>query len=38
VPYRVSSGTAFFERTEIKDVLAYLRLLCDGKLDTHFFT
>jgi len=29
VPYRVSGGTSFFERTEIKDILAYLRLLAN---------
>ncbi|MEA3413011.1 MAG: UvrD-helicase domain-containing protein [Pseudomonadota bacterium] len=29
VPYRVSGGTSFFERAEIKDILAYLRLLAN---------
>ncbi len=27
IPYRVYGGTRFFERTEVKDALAYLRLL-----------
>jgi len=36
VPYHVSGGTAFFERTEIKDVLAYLRLLCNPDDDAAF--
>lgn len=27
IPYRISGGTSFFSRPEIKDVLAYLRLI-----------
>jgi ATP-dependent DNA helicase Rep len=27
VPYQITGGTAFFERTEIKDIMAYLRLV-----------
>ncbi len=27
VPYHISGGTSFFSRTEIKDVMAYLRLI-----------
>lgn len=27
IPYRISGGTSFFSRAEIKDVMAYLRLL-----------
>lgn len=27
IPYRISGGTSFFSRPEIKDVMAYLRLL-----------
>jgi ATP-dependent DNA helicase Rep len=27
IPYRISGGTSFFARSEIKDVMAYLRLL-----------
>jgi DNA helicase-2/ATP-dependent DNA helicase PcrA len=29
VPYRVAGAAAFFERTEVRDVLAWLRLLAD---------
>jgi len=35
-PYHVSGGTAFFERTEIRDVLAYLRLLVNPDDDAAF--
>ncbi|MEH8017318.1 DNA helicase Rep [Rheinheimera muenzenbergensis] len=27
IPYKISGGTSFFSRTEIKDVMAYLRLV-----------
>ena len=27
IPYQITGGTAFFERTEIKDIMAYLRLV-----------
>ena len=27
IPYQITGGTAFFERQEIKDIMAYLRLL-----------
>lgn len=27
IPYRISGGTSFFSRAEIKDIMAYLRLL-----------
>ena len=33
LPYKVSGGTAFFERTEIKDLLAYLRLIANPEDD-----
>ncbi|MGD9584135.1 MAG: UvrD-helicase domain-containing protein [Lysobacterales bacterium] len=36
VPYHVSGGTAFFERTEIRDLLAYLRLLVNPDDDAAF--
>ncbi len=29
IPYRLLSGTKFYERKEIKDVVAYLRLICN---------
>ena len=36
VPYSVSGGTAFFDRSEIKDLLAYLRVLANPQDDTAF--
>lgn len=36
VPYFLSGGTAFFARTEIKDVMAYLRLLANPADDAAF--
>src|SRR5580693_4632726 len=36
VPYRVYGGLRFFERAEIKDALAYLRLLTNRKDDASF--
>ena len=36
IPYVVSGGTSFFERTEVKDVMAYLRLLSNQDDDTAF--
>lgn len=30
IPYKVSGGTSFFERTEIKDLMAYLRLIANA--------
>jgi ATP-dependent DNA helicase Rep len=36
VPYQVTGGTAFFERAEVKDVLAYLRLLVNPTDDAAF--
>lgn len=36
IPYVVSGGTSFFERNEIKDVMAYLRLLANPDDDTAF--
>ncbi len=36
VPYRVYGGLRFFERAEVKDALAYLRLLANRHDDTAF--
>ena len=36
VPYRVSGGTSFFSRTEIKDIMAYLRLIINPDDDNAF--
>ncbi len=36
VPYRVYGGLRFFERAEIKDALAYLRLVCNRSDDASF--
>ena len=36
IPYRVSGGQSFFERAEIRDVCAWLRLLCNEDDDPAF--
>jgi len=36
IPYYVSGGISFFERTEIRDVMAYLRLLANPDDDAAF--
>ncbi len=36
VPYQLSGGQSFFERTEIKDVISYLRLLANSDEDPAF--
>ncbi len=36
VPYRVSGGLSFFDRSEIKDIIAYLRLLVNPDDDPAF--
>ncbi|MDR0217763.1 MAG: DNA helicase Rep [Enterobacteriaceae bacterium] len=36
IPYRISGGTSFFSRPEIKDLLAYLRILTNGDDDSAF--
>ncbi len=36
IPYKVSGGTSFFSRTEIKDVMAYLRLLINPDDDNAY--
>lgn len=36
IPYKVSGGTSFFETTEVKDLVAYLRLLNNSEDDPAF--
>lgn len=36
VPYRLSGGTSFFARAEIKDIMSYLRLILNSADDTAF--
>lgn len=36
IPYRISGGTSFFSRPEIKDLMAYLRLLTNPDDDSAF--
>jgi DNA helicase-2/ATP-dependent DNA helicase PcrA len=36
IPYRVYGGLRFFERAEIKDALAYLRLISNRNDDSSF--
>ncbi|CDG23125.1 ATP-dependent DNA helicase rep [Xenorhabdus poinarii G6] len=36
IPYRVTGGTSFFSRPEIKDLLAYLRVLTNPEDDSAF--
>ena len=36
VPYKISGGTSFFSRAEIKDMMAYLRLVVNQDDDTAF--
>ncbi|WP_261834290.1 DNA helicase Rep [Vibrio ishigakensis] len=36
IPYKISGGTSFFARTEIKDVMAYLRVLVNPDDDNAF--
>ncbi|GMO30919.1 MAG: UvrD-helicase domain-containing protein [Termitinemataceae bacterium] len=35
IPYRVSGGTSFFARSEIKDILSYLRLIANTNDDVN---
>ncbi|AEF86777.1 helicase, UvrD/Rep family [Treponema primitia ZAS-2] len=35
IPYRVSGGTSFFQRKEIKDVLSYLRVIANTNDDVN---
>jgi DNA helicase-2/ATP-dependent DNA helicase PcrA len=34
IPYRISGGTGFYERQEVRDILAYLRLIANEDDDT----
>jgi ATP-dependent DNA helicase Rep len=36
IPYEISGGQSMFERTEIKDIVAYLRLIANGDDDPAF--
>jgi DNA helicase II / ATP-dependent DNA helicase PcrA len=36
MPYRILGGTKFYERAEVKDAVAYLRLIYQGKDDLAF--
>jgi len=36
IPYNISGGTSFFSRTEIKDIMAYLRLIVNSDDDNAF--
>ncbi|GHA61109.1 DNA helicase Rep [Photobacterium aphoticum] len=36
IPYKISGGTSFFSRVEIKDIMAYLRLLTNQDDDNAF--
>ncbi len=36
IPYRISGGTSFFSRAEIKDLMAYLRVLTNPDDDSAF--
>lgn len=36
IPYKLSGGTSFFARTEIKDVMSYLRIILNPDDDTAF--
>ena len=36
IAYKISGGTSFFERAEVKDILAYLRLICNTADDAAF--
>ncbi len=36
LPYRLSGGTSFFQRPEIKDMISYLRIICNPDDDVSF--
>ena len=35
IPYEIVRGTRFYERKEVKDILAYLRVICNPHDDLH---
>ena len=36
LPYKLSGGVSFFSRTEVKDIMAYLRILVNPSDDNSF--
>ncbi|WP_058530077.1 UvrD-helicase domain-containing protein [Legionella londiniensis] len=36
IPYRISGGQSWFSRTEVKDIFAYIKLLCNETDDASF--
>ncbi|WP_278389215.1 3'-5' exonuclease, partial [Idiomarina abyssalis] len=36
IPYKITGGQSFFARAEVKDIMAYLRLLVNPTDDTAF--
>jgi len=36
IPYKVSGGTSFFQRKEVKDIISYLRLITNHDDDVNF--
>ncbi len=36
IPYKISGGTSFFERAEVKDILGYLRMISNPEDDAAF--
>ena len=35
IPYRIYGGLSFYQRKEIKDVIAYLRLILNPRMRRH---
>jgi ATP-dependent DNA helicase Rep len=36
IPYHINGGMSFFDKAEVKDIMAYLRLICNGDDDNAF--